>query len=56
MKQKKTHRYREQTDGFQGEEGWGVDKIGEGDQEVQYSSYKVNEIRKYNVKHRKYSQ
>ena len=34
-KQKQTHRYREQTSGYQWEEGRGRGRLGVGDKEVQ---------------------
>ena len=39
-KQKQSHRYREQTSGYQWGGGGGGNKIGEEDQEVQSTKYK----------------
>lgn len=37
-----TYKYREQIDGCQREEGWVMDKTGEGEQEIQASNYGLN--------------
>ena len=55
IKQKQTHRYREQTSGYQGERGWGS-KTGAETYEVQTIMYKINKLQGYIVQHREYSQ
>lgn len=51
-----SYRYREQTGGYQREETGERKEIGEGDKEVQTSSYKTNEPQICNVQCAKYSQ
>ena len=55
-KQKKTHRYREQTGGCQSGVSGRLDKIGEVEGEVQTTNYKINKSRVCNMQHRKYNQ
>ena len=43
-KKKQTHRYREQTSGYQWGEGRGRCKIGVRDYEVQTIMYKINKL------------
>lgn len=48
--------YREGS-GYQNAEGQGeVSEIGEGNKEVQISSYKINQSQRSNVQHQEYSQ
>lgn len=35
--------------------GWGVKELGEGDEKIQTSSYKINNYWRYNVQHDHYS-
>ena len=56
IKQKQTHRYREQTSGQQWGEEAGRGKVGGGDQEVQTTMYKINKLKGYIAQHREYSQ
>ena len=44
MKQKQTHRYREQTSSYSGVEGRGRGKIRVEDEEVLTTMYKVNKL------------
>ena len=55
IKQKQTHRYREQTSGYQGERGKGG-KIGAETYKVQTTMYKINKLQGYIAQHREYSQ
>ena len=48
-KQKQTHRYREQTHGYQWEKGWGSGKIGVGDWEVETTVNKILKLQGYAV-------
>ena len=54
-KQKQTRRCGEQTGGCQRGGGWGMVKIGGGDEEVQTSSHKINKPWGCNVQHREQS-
>ena len=51
IKQKQTHRYREQTSGYQGERGKGG-KIGAETYKVQTTMYKINKLQGYIIQHR----
>ncbi len=55
-KQKQIHRYRKQSSGYQCGEGSERGKIQTGNQEVQTTMYKINEIQGYIVGHGEYSQ
>ena len=52
MKQKKTHRYREQTCGCQGGGGWGRDGVGVWGQQMQTIIYRMDEQQGPTVQHR----
>ena len=52
-KQNQTHRYREQTRGCQGEEGWGKDEEGVWDQQRQTIIYRMDKQHGPTVQHRK---
>lgn len=41
-KQNQTYKYREQTDGYQRRQRWGMGKIGEDEWEIWTSSYGMN--------------
>ena len=41
-KQKQTHRHRKQTYGYQRGRGWGRDKLGVWDYQIQTTIYKIN--------------
>ena len=51
-KKKQTHRYREQTSGYQLGEERERGKIGVGDEEVQTTMYKINKLQGYIIQHR----
>ena len=42
---KETHKYREQTDGYQKRGGCGLGKMAEGEWEIQASGYGMNKSR-----------
>ena len=55
-KRKQTHRYRGDIGGCQRGGRWCMREMGEGDYEVQTSSYRINKSQGHNVRHREYSQ
>ena len=55
-KKEQTHRYREQTSGYQQEERRRRAKTWIGDLEVQTTMCKINKLQRYIVQHREYSQ
>ena len=52
MKQKQTHRHREQTCGCQGGGGWERDGVGVWDQQMPTSIYKLGKQQGPTVEHR----
>ena len=50
-KWKMTHRYREQTCGCRGW-GWGMDKLGGWDQQIQSTIYKIDKKQGPTIQHR----
>ena len=42
QKQNQTYKYKEQTDGWQREDRWGMGKMSEGEWEIQVSSYGIS--------------
>ena len=52
-KQKQIHIHKENAGGRQRKEGGLMSEIGKGDQDLETSSYKINNLGRYNVQHRK---
>ena len=55
-KQKQTHRYTEQTSGYQWGEGRGEGQDKDRGLKVHTTMYKINKLQEYIVQHREYSQ
>ena len=55
-KQNQTYKCRQQTDGWQRERGGGMGEMGEGDWEIQASSYGMKKSWEQKARHREYSQ
>ena len=51
-KERDSQIHREQTSGYQWEEGMGRDKRGVGDSEIQTTTYKINKPQGYIVQHK----